>query len=257
LGFESWRSEAGAAAVLALMAMLLMSALGAGLVLTTSSETLVAARFRHSAEALDAADAALELSLGELFETADWNPLLDGSQRSSFVDGVPTGVRTSAAGTIDLDAVRNLANCDKETTCSGDDMDAVSAARPWGRNNPRWQLFAHAPLETLPGAAVQSPFYVVVLVADDPAETDGDPLHDGVDTSNPGSGVLTLRAEAFGPDHVHRVVEMTVARAAPTPWPPSGTDADPGNRHATGAPVHAPGKALTLSSLVPLTGGVR
>jgi len=55
---------------------------------------------------------------------------------------------------------------------------------------------------------------VVVLVADDPAENDGNPLQDGVETSNPGSGVMALRVEARGPRGARKALEATVARAA-------------------------------------------
>ena len=60
----------------------------------------------------------------------------------------------------------------------------------------------------LSGGAIDAPFYVVVLVADDPAEIDGNPLVDG---PGPGFGVLTMRAEAFGP--------VAPTRSWSRPWP--------------------------------------
>ena len=79
-------------------------------------------------------------------------------------------------------------------------------------NNPRWQLYAWGRLaDWLAGEAIDAGHYVVVLVADDPAETDGDPLVDG---PGPGFGVLLLRAEAFGPGGTHAVVEQTLARVS-------------------------------------------
>jgi hypothetical protein len=54
------------------------------------------------------------------------------------------------------------------------------------------------------------------MVGDDPSETDGDPLHDGASPgTNPGSGVISIRGEAFGPRRSHEVVEMTVAKRDP------------------------------------------
>ena len=50
------------------------------------------------------------------------------------------------------------------------------------------------------------------MVADDPSENDNDPLQDGRSATNPGAGVLTLRAEAFGPRGTRQVVELTAAR---------------------------------------------
>jgi len=54
------------ALLVAMMAMLLMTALGAALVLTTSSEAIIAGNFRNSREGLYAAEAVLERSLDDL-----------------------------------------------------------------------------------------------------------------------------------------------------------------------------------------------
>ena len=51
---------------------------------------------------------------------------------------------------------------------------------------------------------------VVVWVADDPSETDGNPLQDGTLATNPGRGVLAMMAHAYGRDGTRRVVEVTV-----------------------------------------------
>jgi len=67
-----------------------------------------------------------------------------------------------------------------------------------------------------------TPAAVIVMVADDGSENDGDPLHDGRSTTNPGSGVLALRAEAFGPRGVRQVVELTVARPEAPEGGPAG-----------------------------------
>jgi hypothetical protein len=52
---------------------------------------------------------------------------------------------------------------------------------------------------------------VVVWVADDPLETDGQPLVDG-DTSgaNPGAGIIQLLVHAYGPFGMRRVIEGTL-----------------------------------------------
>ena len=208
------RSEGGTALLVALMAMLLMTALGIALVLTTSAETMIASHFRHSAEGLYAADAVLERSLDDLLAVADWNQLLNGTVQSSFVDGPPSGARALADGSsIDLLDVVALATCEKTAPCSSGDMDAVTTERPWGANNPRWQLYAYGNLrEMMPPGIVDSPYYVVSMVGDDPSENDGNPLQDGSSEDNPGARILFLRAEAFGPGGAHKVIEATVAR---------------------------------------------
>jgi hypothetical protein len=224
------RGEQGTAVLVAMMATLMMSALGAALVLASSSETIIAASFRDSLEGAYAADAALERAIDDLHAVADWNLVLAGAVRSAFVDGAPDGSRTLADGsTIDLTQLINLANCAKPGDCTATEMSAVSSRRPWAMNNPRWLLYGYSDLTALIPGSINSPYYVVVTVADDPAENDNDPARDGAvpcggavpvltgdppaPSCNPGSGVLALRAESFGPRGVHKVIEATVAHA--------------------------------------------
>ena len=210
------RSESGIALIVALMMTLLMSTLAVVLILTTTVETRIASQFQRAQAGLYAADAIVERSLDDLLAVANWNRLLDGTARSSFVDGPSTGTRRLVDGTVlDLTQTVNLANCQKTTACSVADMNAISDDRPWGVNNPRWQLFAYGPLSNLlSSGAVDSPYYGVVMVGDDPAEDDNDPTLDGTG-ANPGAGVVALRGEAFGPGGAHKVVELTVTRAQP------------------------------------------
>jgi ketosteroid isomerase-like protein len=197
--------------VAAVMITLLVSALGAVLILVTSTETMIAANFRNSLEALYAADAAADHAVAEAAAVADWDQLLNGSVQSTFVDGPPSGTRVVNGVPLDLSQLVALASCRKTTTCSGAEMDAVTAERPWGANNPRWTLYAYGEVKnTVPG--VDSPYYVVVFVGDDPSETDNDPADDGGGPDNPGAGVLLLRAQAFGPRSVHKTVEVAIAR---------------------------------------------
>jgi hypothetical protein len=205
----------GAALIVAIMAMTLLMALGAALVMTTSSETLIANNYRKSSEALYAADAVLELALHELPRVAGWDPVLNGSSRSAFIDGLPLNVvRTLQDGsTIRLDEVLNRANCQKTSVCTSADVNALSSERPWGANNPRWQPYAYGHLNNLTSATpINSQFFVVLLAGDDAAENDGDPGKDGASEGNQGSGVLALRAEAFGPGGAYKLIEATVGR---------------------------------------------
>ena len=210
------RCEHGMALLVAMMAMLLMTALGAAIVLTTSSEVMIAARFRNSREGLYAAEAVLERSLDDLLTMPGWNPVLDGSIQSAFVDGVPGGSRMLSDGSvIDLGQTIDMANCRKITACSITDLDAVTVDRPWGADNPRWRLYAYGRLsDMMPTGTINSSYYVMVMVADDPSENDNNPLQDGIGPGNPGAGVLAIRAEAFGPRGAHTVIELMVARIA-------------------------------------------
>src|SRR5262249_45612674 len=136
----------------------------------------------------------------------------------AFRDGSPPGKRT-LPGRVEVDPqeVQNLANCGRETACSETDMDRVTSDRPWGPNNPRWQLYGHGRLALLASSLVGRPlgdrYYIVLMVADDPGENDDDPTTDGVRPDNPGAGVLALRVEAFGPRGIHRRIDGTVGRS--------------------------------------------
>jgi PilX N-terminal len=212
------RRDDGFVLIAVLLTIVLLSAVGSALVLTTTTETRIAANFRDANEALDAAEAIVEVSLADIVAAPDWNQLIGGATRSAFVDGPPTGARSLADGsTIDLAVVASMANCEKPLPCTTADMDAATEDRPWGTNNPRWTLFAYGRLADILPGTTDSPFYVVLMAGDDPAENDGDPAIDGADATNPGRGVLALRAEAFGPGNAHKAVELTMARDAGAP----------------------------------------
>ena len=155
------RREDGMALIIAMMAMLLMTALGVALVLTTSSETMIAGNFRNSGEALYAADAALERVDGRPADVPDWNTLLDGTAAVRVHRRPPraaSGPCRTARRSISTQASTS-ANCDKRTPCIGADMDAVTDERPWGPNNPRWQLYAYGTLtELMPTETINSPY---------------------------------------------------------------------------------------------------
>ena len=85
--------ENGVALLVAMMALLLMSALGTVLILTSTSETLIAAHFRDNFEARYAAGAALERGIDDIGAVADWTLLTGGWLQSSWVDGSPPGAR--------------------------------------------------------------------------------------------------------------------------------------------------------------------
>src|SRR4051812_30380911 len=213
--------ERGAALLVALMAILLTMALGTALILSAGIESKITRNFRARAEAFYAADAVLEHAVDDLSAIGDWNAVLSGEVSSPFTDGPPEGVRVLADGRpLDLAEVVNLANCNQTAMCSSSAMDAATRERPWGSNNPRWQLFAWGSLaDLLPEG--HSPFYVVTMVADDSSENDGDPLRDGslpctqdrAIACNPGTGRIELRAEAFGPFGAHKILESTIARS--------------------------------------------
>jgi Tfp pilus assembly protein PilX len=208
-------SERGIALVIVLLAMMLIAALSMALSLTTSTETRIAASYAWGAETFYAADATIEYVLHDLATLGDWTDALDGSAMS-FSDG-PPGPRTLPDGTrVDLNQVTDLLNCG-HPSCSIAELTASTADRPWGINNPTWQLYAHGPLAMVsPAIDIEPPIYVIVWVSDDPLENDGQPLVDGDETMGPnaGRGILQVRAHAYGAGGSERRVEMTMKRAA-------------------------------------------
>ena len=258
-GDRSLRSESGIALVISLMAMLFMMALGSVLMMSTATETKIANNFRNSSEALYAADAGLERSMDDLLTIPDWNSMLSGAATSAFIDGAPGDRQLADGSTLNLNEVLAYANCQK-ASCSTSDYTLVTNERPWGVNNPQWQLFAYGPLDNMiPTSTINSPFYVVVMVGDDPSENDGDPLKDGSLATNPGTGVMALRAEVFGPRGVHKTVELTISRTDTTELERGYTGQrgqDEQNRRARKAAVQTPGKALSNQTLTTTSGGI-
>jgi hypothetical protein len=206
----------------------------------------------------------------DVLSIPDWNDILASPDNiksgvtSGFVDGTVTP--TLADGrTINLISATNMINCNKTTTCSVQDMEANDGQRQWGKNNPRFRLFAWGPVNDLnPTATLNSPFYIAVWIGDDGAENDDDPGTDGGPVSaawvdmdhNGGAGVLTLRAEAFGPSGAHRVIETTIARTDSTELERGYTGQrgqDEQNRRARKASVQTPGASLGRSTMS--TGG--
>ena len=139
--------------IIALISLVLLSALGTSLTVVMNTELRAAANYAASRETMYAADGALQIASRELLAVGDWNALLSSGALSGFVDGAPSGVRQLGDGsTVDLAQATNLAN---------------GEPRPWGANNPVWRLFAFGWL----GPRT----YVIAWVGDDFAENDGDP----------------------------------------------------------------------------------
>jgi hypothetical protein len=249
--------EQGIALIISLMAMMLMMALGTALVMTTMTETKIAGNYRAGIETLYAADAAVERVMQDILTVPNWDDILSGAVTSAFIDGAPSGMRTLPDGSqIDLAHATSLVRCGK-TSCSAADMDALTDERPWGKNNPRWQLYAYGPVEDLlPTGTITSRQYVLVWIADDSSENDDDPLKDGQPpangaTANTGRGVLAMMAQAFGPDGTTRTIEVTLARTDTTELERGYTGQrgqDEQNRRSRKAPVQTPGKSLTRST---------
>ena len=180
----------GIALLVAMAIVVVMSALSSALILWTMTEAQIAKGFGLGVEGRYAAGAAAERALIDLAAATDWNAVLDGSIRSTFTDGAPTGTRRLADDTtIDLEAVRNAANCGHVWACSESELAAVTSERPWG---PTIRAGNCSPMVLLATSFLppsSSSFYIVVLVADDPSERDGNPSARCADPTEPGAGI--------------------------------------------------------------------
>jgi len=239
------RSEEGAALIIALMSMMLLTALGAAVIMVSNTESRIADNYRNSQEALYAADAAAERVVQDLLMIPRWNDILNGTAKSAFVDGTMGGQKTlPSGGRVTLSGTG--------TTATSQLQAETDTANMWGPDNPSWQLFAWGPISDLLPGVVRSPMYVAVWIADDPAEDDGNPAADV-------NGTLTVHAEAYGPSGTRKVVEVTVARTASTEIE-RGQIAQRGqeelNQRARKAAVQMPGKALTNMRMNTGSGGL-
>jgi hypothetical protein len=206
------RDERGSALVMVLLCATLFLVLGGALVTVGSTETAISATFREGAVALAAADAAVARAITDLASVADLNAALAGSVTSTFTDGSAPAPRRLPDGTwIDLGVSTNIQRCG-EATCTDPQMDATTAERPWGVNNPRWQLFGSGSLHDLAPGADAPHVYIVLWIGDDPLETDGDPLTDDADPAAPGHQTVLLRAAAYAAYSVRRRIEVVASR---------------------------------------------
>ena len=196
---RSDNDQSGAAVVLALLVTVLLSLLGAGLLTLASTETLIAASYRHGQEASYGAEAALERALADLHAAADWTAVLASPPAnlvSTFDDG-QFNVRLPEGRVVTLSA---------QTMERQRESDEEAGPAVFGADSPRWRLFAHASIEDLePSPTGGAPLYLVVWVADDGADGDGDPARDA-------NGRIHVHAEAFGAAGARRGVAATIER---------------------------------------------
>lgn len=205
------RSDAGFGLVSVLIWLSLLSTLALGVALATSAEPPTAGALHEKLKMTRAAESAVALAVASLAQHADWTAAPGGGLGASFTDGAP-GVRVVGGATLDLIAETHLRTCGRVTACDDAATAAHAAARPWGGQNPRWQLLLHQPLAALDAAAGSvCPCYLVAWVADDPADADGDPRRDAP-PGVPGHGVLLVRGAAFGGTGALAEVEALVAQ---------------------------------------------
>jgi hypothetical protein len=196
LGARGAPSERGTALLCALLIIALLTTLGAALVVVVTAETLVSAHHAASQQALYAAEAAAERAIGELRALPTWQTVPMPGSTSAFAD-LNDG---SLAPELPDGTVLDLAQLAVERQA---DSNGFFPNTP---DRPEWRLFGHVSLDQLAGevAPAASP-YLIVWVADDPDDLDGDPSRDSND-------VLMVRSEALAGAGVRRSVQATILR---------------------------------------------
>ncbi len=190
--------EDGVALIAALMVMALLTTLAAALTFLVVTDTAISANYRAGQETLYAADAGIERALADVRQLSDWSDMLlppPAHATSGFVDGEVTP-RAPDGRVLDLAQL---------TSARQAESDAAFGGSP---DRPQWRLFAHAPVSDLvSNGSISTPAYVVVWVADDVEDGDGDPSHDA-------NGVVIMRAEAFGSSGARRAVDARAGLGA-------------------------------------------
>jgi hypothetical protein len=223
------RRDRGVALIVTLLAISLFSALTLGLALSSSVDRLATANHEQASVLLNVADAGIELAARELAAIADWNTVLTGAVRSRLVDGPPAGVRTPFPGfSIDLTAATNRLTCGRPSACTDAAVRASTSERPWGANNPFWQLFIYTAIPELTNPRTRTASYLIVWIGDDAAEVDGERLIDGGGAGDEGRYILRARAEALSAGGARRAIEADLTRVC-TPTP-AGESCLPGTR---------------------------
>jgi hypothetical protein len=194
-------NECGAALIIAIALLLLLTAIAGAVAVASRTEVLIVGNVRQGREMLYAAEGAAALVVRDLGMAVDWNTVLTGAAASSFTDGAAIGSRTVPGGdTVVL--------CCGSTSLTDEVQRRARGGRSWGSDTPVWQMFAWGPVNSwLPAGRIDSPLYVVAWIADDPDDGDGNPY---VDTN----GFLELHVHALGTRGGRRVVEAIVERPA-------------------------------------------
>ncbi len=190
--------EHGAVLLLALLVTAIVAALGGALALLGMSESLTSASYRTAHEALYAADSGVDVATSELRRLAGWSAVLlapPGNLTSGFDDG-EVRPRAPDGTALDLGQLTRAVQAESQGRFGGRGFDADA---------PVWRLYAHGRLNRLLPGAPAVPAYVVVWVADDVEDGDGDPERDA-------NSVIMMRSVAFGLRGARRTIEATLAR---------------------------------------------
>lgn len=188
---------------MALLAAVLATSLLTGLALAVAflgmGESMLASHDRTARSLRQASYAAVQLALADLRAAPSWSDALTPGATAAvsaaggrFTDGTLVPVSPWGGAAIDLRAMTERLQA------------ASDGARGPGDPPQTWLLYEYGPFERAVPGASPGPWYVAVWVADDRADTDGDPSRDT-------NGILAIRAVALGPANALAVTDVSVA----------------------------------------------
>lgn len=188
------------AVLAALIASALLTALALSIALLGLGESALAANARTARALRHASSAAAELAVADLRGLPSWAGVLQ--------PGLSSQVSASAGRFVDSSLVAR-APWDGSPIDLRAMTDAVQTAADANRgpaDAPQtWRLLDYGPLGRVAPGLTADPWYLAVWVADDSADTDGDPGRDN-------NGVLRLHAVALGPSEAVMAVDLSVVR---------------------------------------------
>jgi PilX N-terminal len=189
--------EHGAALLVVLLLTSLVAAIAASLIVHSTADVTLSASYRTGLEVLYAADAGLERAIADLAPLPDWSPLLAAPPANLTAPYSGTGLLFQAPD-------RRLWPI---ATLLADRQAAAPAGL--GADTPVWRLYAQMPLAALwPAPAAVPPVGLLVFVADDGADGDGDATVDA-------NGRLLVHVDAYGVLGARRSVEALIERVEP------------------------------------------
>jgi hypothetical protein len=180
------------ALVMTIVVMAVVGGIGGIVVLLAGTETRLAALEQVRIVERGLAEVQMERAFQDLARAEDWNAVLSGAARSSFV-GASDRPYVAGWGIVDLA---------RRTT----ELQAQVGTR-WGPDAPRWRLYSHGRgSDLLPGSPDPArAYYTAAWVADDQGDGDG---RGEVDAN----GVVMVRGEAIGPYGSRQVWVATIRR---------------------------------------------
>lgn len=191
------RRDDGAALIVALMLMGLLAGIGSTLILIADLETAISTTHRTAHAVRSVAEAALDCGIADLAARSDWRDLAAAPGVAAAC--VDAGDAPRAPDGQPLDLPGTTREVQAET-------DSRYGTPPGAPESPRWFL-AIAGRERFTGAEPGSPAaFVVIWVADDPEDGDGDPAADA-------NGAVMIRAHAYGIRGARTALEALVVRS--------------------------------------------